>query len=64
METEEGGKVERNKRIKDKCSINTRVGDVKAGQVVGRIAEEVKQGVARCRHYFWNGLITSRLWYN
>lgn len=44
--------------------MNLRVGDVKAGQVIGSIAKEVKQGVARCCHYFWNGLIISSFWYN
>lgn len=44
--------------------MNIRVGYGKAGQVVGSVAKEVKQGVAGCHHYFWNGLITSGLWYN
>lgn len=33
------------------------VGNVEAGQVVGSIAEEVQQGVARLRHHLRDGLV-------
>ncbi len=44
--------------------MDIRVGDVEAGQVVGSIAEEVKQSIARRRHDLRDRLISSCLWYN
>lgn len=37
--------------------MDIRVGDVKAGQVVSGIAEEVEQGIAGRRYYFWDCLV-------
>lgn len=44
--------------------LHVRVGDGEASQVVGSIAEEVKQSVAGCRHHLWDRLISSGLRYH
>lgn len=43
--------------------MDLRVGDVEAGQVVGSVAEEVKQSIARRRYHLWDGLVAPAFWY-